>query len=307
MKKEQTIKVSTLKEYRKYLLAILLFFDDFCKKNGISYSLSDGTLLGAIREKNFIAWDDDIDIVMTRDNWSVFKERFENYNGRYALEFLPNTSIKRKRKKDFLCLHPRLVDKKCNSQRYNIDIQFVDYLGNDYDTAFYAVEQSKKFQKYSAIGPTFHILPIKKSNSTLKNLRNILINFLFPITFLIHLLYTPIFLKKYDRFEKKYLMHGTMSKYYSVEPYLGRFGISEEDLIEKGYVNVEFAKLFFPAFSNYHHYLKKTYGNYMTPPPTNMQKSYHTFLEYEPFIIELDDELVYYLSLIPSDALIIFD
>ena len=32
MKKEQTIKVSTLKEYRKYLLAILLFFDDFCKK-----------------------------------------------------------------------------------------------------------------------------------------------------------------------------------------------------------------------------------------------------------------------------------
>lgn len=307
MKKEQVIKVSNLKDYRKYLLAILLFFNDFCEKNGIDYSLSDGTLLGAVREKNFIPWDDDIDVVMTRDNWRIFKERFEKYNGRYALEFLPKTSIKRKRKKDFLCLHPRLVDKKCNSQRYNIDIQLIDYLGDDIDIANYAVEKSKKFQKYSAIGPTFHILPLKKSNSFLENVRNVLINLVFPITFLIHLFYTPIFLKKYDRFEKKYLLHGSASRYYTVEPYLGRFGVSDESLIKKGYAKVEFAKLSLPAFSNYHHYLKKTYGDYMTPPPENMQKAYHTFLEYERFIIEMDDELKHYLSLIPTDALSKFE
>ena len=306
MKDEKTIKVTTLKEYRKYLLAILLFFNEFCQKNNIHYSLSDGTLLGAIREKNFIPWDDDIDIVMTRDDWCIFKDKFEKYNGRYALEFLPNTSIKRKGKKDFLCLHPRLVDKKCNSQRYNVDIQFIDYLGDDLRSANYAVAKSRKFQKYSAIGPTFHILPIKKSNSAIKNMRNILINFLFPITFLIHLIYTPIFLKKYESFEKKYLMYPPTSKYYSVEPYLGRFDISTKSLIENGYVFVEFAKLSFPAFSNYHHYLEKTYGDYMTPPPSNLQKSYHTFLEYDPFEIEIDDELEHYLSLIPAGALDIF-
>ena len=299
--------VNNLADYRKYLLAILIFFDNFCKNNRIEYSLSDGTLLGAVREHNFIAWDDDIDVVMTRDNWDKFLDKFKKYSGRYAIESLPNTTIKRNGKKDFLCLHPRLVDCKCNTQRYNIDIQFIDYLGDDYDKACYAVKASKRFQKYSFIGPTFHILPIKKSNSLIKNFRNILINLLYPITFLIHLIYNPIFLKKYSRFEKNYFMHSSESKFYSVEPYLGRFGISTEHLTKDGYVNVEFARLYFPVFSNYRHYLEKTYGDYMTPPPTCMQKAYHTFLEYNPFVIEIDEELKHYLSLIPPNAFSIFN
>ena len=53
-------------ELKAALLRMLLSFDKFCKKHGLTYYLSGGTLLGAVRHKGFIPWDDDIDINMPR-------------------------------------------------------------------------------------------------------------------------------------------------------------------------------------------------------------------------------------------------
>lgn len=50
-------------------LNILLKFDAFCKKYNLHYSLLSGTLLGAVRHKGFIPWDDDIDVCMARPDF----------------------------------------------------------------------------------------------------------------------------------------------------------------------------------------------------------------------------------------------
>lgn len=55
--------------YHEKLKNLLFEFDDFCQAHGIEYMLSFGTLLGAVRHKGFIPWDDDIDLMMTRENF----------------------------------------------------------------------------------------------------------------------------------------------------------------------------------------------------------------------------------------------
>ena len=63
------IQQANLTKVQDIELKILRELDRICSKYDLKYSLSVGTLLGAIRHKDFIPWDDDIDIDLRRDDY----------------------------------------------------------------------------------------------------------------------------------------------------------------------------------------------------------------------------------------------
>lgn len=74
------MKKLTLDEVKKIQLEILAYIDSFCKKNNISYFINYGTLLGAVRHKGFIPWDDDIDIIIMQEDAKFLKENYKSEN-----------------------------------------------------------------------------------------------------------------------------------------------------------------------------------------------------------------------------------
>lgn len=63
----------TISELHAKLYDILCMVDDICKKEGVRYFLDGGTEIGSVREKDFIAWDDDLDIKVLREDYDAFK------------------------------------------------------------------------------------------------------------------------------------------------------------------------------------------------------------------------------------------
>lgn len=72
-----------MEEIQQIQLDILDTVDRFCTENNITYYLTGGSLIGALRHDGFIPWDDDIDIMMYRDEYEVFIKSFNEQQTRY--------------------------------------------------------------------------------------------------------------------------------------------------------------------------------------------------------------------------------
>ena len=79
------MRIITSEELRKIQLDLLQKTADFCESNGLRYFLCGGTLIGAVRHKGYIPWDDDIDIAMPRSDYEKFISIFNRPQNYYQV------------------------------------------------------------------------------------------------------------------------------------------------------------------------------------------------------------------------------
>jgi phosphorylcholine metabolism protein LicD len=104
-----------LAEVKKELLVLAEKFNHFCVENDIKYSVHGGTMLGAVREKGFIAWDDDIDVTFLRSEYTKFEEAAKKTPIEGTVLSLTG-------------LYPRLIMKREDRPVVWIDIFIYDYI-----------------------------------------------------------------------------------------------------------------------------------------------------------------------------------
>lgn len=121
-------------ELKETMLGIMDCIHNCCVKNNINYTLGYGTLLGAVRHDGFIPWDDDIDILMFRKDYELFKKNFN------CQENLPYKLVDREIDRDYFMLAPKVIDTRTtmvdgieNSEKLGVwvDIFVIDYLSDE--------------------------------------------------------------------------------------------------------------------------------------------------------------------------------
>lgn len=145
------------------ILSIMDFFNDVCEKNNLKYFLWSGTLLGAVRHKGFIPWDEDADVGMTRDDFNKFKKIIENHP-RYKLVDFYEAGIRHHSCGRF----SKLIDTKCPYQIY-LDVFPFDYENvKDHDEAA-AIYYSKRKKLEKEIWKKAKQLGVKQESRPIKD------------------------------------------------------------------------------------------------------------------------------------------
>lgn len=261
----------TLKEHQDILYEILYTFDDFCKENDIHYFLAYGTLLGAVRHNGIIPWDDDVDVMMKRQEYERFEKLIINNPPRgYRAYSINNTPHYYYPFIKFGKLGTRLIEKdwKCVPKEgisINIDVFPIDGSPNVREEAErYVVDEVNRY--FYKIRYWF--------NRTWKDFGGKKQKLIFPIYMLCK---RQMFLKRY--FKKlfsgptKYDLNG--SKYFFIYwPYQDTRGLLSKDLLNSS-VLLTFGSRKLPVPTGYDTILHSLYGDYMTPLPENARSSTH--------------------------------
>ncbi len=245
---------------------MLEFVDDVCRKNGIKYSLIGGSLIGAIRHKGFIPWDDDIDIILTKDNYEKLINILNQEKGRYQTLKIGEGGER--------YTFTKLVDK--NTQLFETCQQkFLPEYGVFLDIFCYyptAANDKEKEKHYKKIKRAVRLLANGKNEFHFKTLPRDCIRFCKNI-FLSNEMICKMIHKKFLNIMNKY----TNNSGYMISNFPA-YGFQKELQLEKDtneYIDTEFEGIKVMIFKNYDNILKTTYGDYMKLPPESERISRH--------------------------------
>lgn len=254
------------KEIKQFELAILKEFDMFCKQYRLRYYLAGGTLLGAIRHKGFIPWDDDIDVCMPRDDYMKFLS--------LRNKIPPYLKIKSNIINNFHLPFAKLVDlniiiksKYSNDNSNNhlwIDIFPVDGLPQ-------SLEESRKIYEKGDFYRKILLLIDARLGEGSTVIRKYSKYLLKPLA---QIYGKQRCIDKIEKIAAKYPYEE--SQYVGIVTW-GLYGAGERMLkseFEK-VVEVEFEGHKFPAFSCWDSYLTGLYGDYMQLPPVEKRKTHN--------------------------------
>lgn len=258
-----------VEELKRIQIEILDIVHTYCQNNNIKYWIDSGTLLGAVRHKGYIPWDDDIDLGMLRKDYNKFVNDFNQNNKRYKCCTMENTynfpfSFAKVMDTETVLYEPNEKDgiKLC----INIDIFVYDnapenpmVLKQMYDN------RDRNINWYRR-----RILPKWTSGNRIKKaLRSSLCLFL-------KLIPRNYFVNKINK---------NIQQYNTVDTgYVGNFTADSRILCSKdvfdSIIDIEFENKKYKAPIGYDKWLRSFYGDYMTLPPVEKRVSKHSFVAY---------------------------
>lgn len=257
-------------ELKKVQLDILQAVHDFCDKNNIRYYLAYGTLLGAVRHKGYIPWDDDIDICMLRSDYEKFTVAFKNDRCK-VFKFgndneYPFLFAKVARMDTIMRENNKLI--KSDFLGVNIDVFPMDGFPSK-NSIFPIFRKVKWYKRVFAV----KAITVDSKRSIWKNL------FIVVCRVLLEHLNIYCLNKKVDKIIKTYENN-------QGNKFVGNIicGYSTSDIVRKecfdNVIAVDFEGHKFLAPAGYDEILTAIYGDYMEPPPIEERVTHHTFKAY---------------------------
>lgn len=259
------MKRMSKEELRATQIGILDFFANLCEENDINYFLTYGTLLGAIRHKGFIPWDDDIDVAMLREDYEKLILLYRTIKDcRYRFSCVEN---------DRSCMYPfgKIIDEEtvlyeAGKEGIKIGV-YIDVFV--YDNA--PIDKVKRNKGFDKLDFYAHLrqyqLPMKKVAFSPKRLCVLIFKWLIKV-----FLPRQFFTRKIVYSAKKYRKEDSNLVCDFTEPFYNKRWIVDKSLFTD-LIFVEFENKFYKAPRDYDKWLRIQYGDYMKIPSVEEQKA----------------------------------
>ena len=260
-----------MNELQSKLFDMLVWFHQICHKNEIRYFAIGGTLLGAVRHKGFIPWDDDIDLGIPRPDYERLKNLLQDrvYENKYFLE-QPLVN------KDFVYPHCKLIDVTTTlveNTRYktkrgiNIDIFPLDGIGDNEEESVRRFKKADRKIKYMSA----KVCAINGQKSFLRNAAIIVGRCIpeWPFGWRRTVKRLDDFCRVRD-YDKCKFIGNMLGNWHMKE-------IAEREWFGDGSI-YEFEGIEIIGPINADAYLRHIYGDYMQLPPKEKRISHHDYL-----------------------------